>query len=405
MRNKVSLKRVNVFSRIEQGLHSDGQRQSNSRRLFYILGVYGASPSCYFSLLNRSKGLSMADMDAAIYRERRLIRMRCMRGSMFLVSSDDAPIAFQSTRKISLSAFQRLIEKSGVTEKDYKSTVELLTTLTQSQCLTVNELSKAISPEMKAVKRALNFIVAEMCSQGILVRAGVRGSWKSNLFEYTSFKNWVPKVNIESVTANEAIESLARRYLDTYGPATAQDFQWWSGLPKSETDQALRTICKEVVKLDVQGLTGEYLILQSDMERLLSCPEKLPSDVHLLPTWDAYMMAYKAENRIRYLSPECYSHIYDRSGNATSVVLTDGQVSGIWDMRIEKEEIQVLVNLFKDAGKPAWDRIKKEAEIIAEWLGFKKVCVFRCSLPPPLNQSPQNRFLSPLDGITGEAIS
>jgi hypothetical protein len=140
------------------------------------------------------------------------------------------------------------------------------------------------------------------------------------------------------------------------------------------------------------------------MERLLSCPEKLPSDVKLLPAWDAYMMAYKAANRIRYLSPEYYNHIYDSSGNATYVVLMDGEVGGVWDMQTEKKEIHILVSLFKDAGRTVWHKISKEAERIAGWLGFENARVFRCSLPPPLNQSPQNRFLSPLYGIKGEAI-
>lgn len=403
MKNIINLNAVNAFLYLQQGFDKDLQ-QDSANELSSIIGIYGASPSCYLSLLNRSVGLTIEDIDTAIYEKRQLIRLRCMRGSMFLVSHDDAPIVFQATKTIALSAFKRLVEKSGVTEKEYNLTAEHLSALTENKCLTVNELNKTIPSEKKHVKRALNFIVALMCSQGTLVRAGIRGGWKSNLFEYTSFKNWIPSIDLNSLTSREAMMNLAHRYFDGYGPATAQDFQWWSGLSKPEADQAIKDLGKKLVGLQVQEIKGECLISQDNLEKLLSCSDNLPQNIRLLPSWDAYLMAYKGMNRQRYLSPEYYNYVYDQSGNATSAIFTDGRVGGIWDMRIEKKELHVSVSLFKDASKATGNRIKNSAQSLAKWLCIQNVYLYRSPLPAQLNVPPKNRFLAPLDGLTWKEI-
>jgi hypothetical protein len=405
MKTTVSLAIVNAYLLVKQGLDADWQPQSRPHELPYLLGIYGSSPSCHLSLLNRSTGLTVADVDDSIYKERRLLRMRCMRGSLFLISREETPMVFQATKTIAQTAFQRLLDKAGVTEKEYHLTADRLTALVENQCMTVNELNRAIAPESKAVKRAFNFIVAMMCAQGILIRAGVRGGWKSNQFEYTSFKNWAPAIDLAAIPEAEAKAALAGRYFDSYGPATAQDFQWWSGLSKSETDHALSSLEGRLARVEVEGISKECLIPQEGLENLLACTERLGNDVKLLSTWDAYLMAYKGMNRTRYLPNEYYNHVYDRSGNATTVVFMNGWVSGIWDLQVKAKELSIKVSLFKEADKATWRIIKSRAESIAGWLGLPAVRVYRCPVPPPLTESAQNRFLAPLDGMDGEAVS
>jgi hypothetical protein len=404
MKTTVSLAQVNAYLLARQGLDVSRQPQSRSQELFYLLGVYGAPPSCYFSLLSRSPGLTMARIDDLIYQHRSLLRLRCMRGSMFLISREDTPMVFQATKTIAQAAFQRLLTKAGVTEKEYQAIVDRLNALLETDCMTANELNKAVASESQAVKRVFNFIVAQMCAQGMLIRAGVRGGWKSSQFEYTSFKNWVPTVDLLSVPEAEARVALAGRYFDAYGPATAQDFQWWSGLSKSEADQALKTLGGRLARIEVEGIAKECFIPQESLDSLLSWTAKPESDVRFLPVWDAYLMAYQNKNRTRYLPGEYYNHIYDRSGNSTSVILMNGLVGGIWDMQTAARELSLKVCLFKDASQAIWRTIKRRAESAAEWLGLQDVRLYRCNEAPSLTESATNRFLAPLDGIDGEEV-
>ncbi len=400
----VSLARVNAYLLARQGLEADGKPPRRAPELAYRLGIYGSAPSCYLSLLNRSAALTVAEVDDLIYQQRRLLRMRCMRGSLFLLSCEDTPVVFQATKTIAQTAFNRLLAKIGVTAKEYQATADRLNALVETRCMTVNELNRVISPESQAIKRAFNFIVALMCAEGRLIRAGIRGGWKSNQFEYTSFKNWAPAIDLDSIAEPEAKMALAARYFDTYGPATAEDFQWWSGLSKAETGPALSALGGRLAGIKVEGISKECLIPQEGLESLLSGATNPANDVKLLPVWDAYLMAYKGLNRTRYLATEYYNHIYDRSGNATSVVLVNGSVGGVWDFQAAATELCVKVCLFKQAGKATWRLIKQRTEEVANWLGLPNVRLYRCPLGPPLTESAQNRFLAPLDGVAGEPV-
>src|SRR6476660_4044170 len=98
MKITVSLAKVNAYLRVKQGLDDEQQPRNRPHELPYLLGVYGSSPSCYLSLLNRSTGLTVADIDQSIYQDRLLLRLRCMRGSLFLISRADTPMIFQATK-------------------------------------------------------------------------------------------------------------------------------------------------------------------------------------------------------------------------------------------------------------------------------------------------------------------
>jgi len=56
-------------------------------------------------------------------------------------------------------------------------------------------------------------LVPTMGVLGLLVRARPRGTWRSNLYEYAALSDWLPDVDLESVTPQEARAWLVRRYL------------------------------------------------------------------------------------------------------------------------------------------------------------------------------------------------
>lgn len=401
MKETVSLNQINAYLWARQGFDLQQQRTAYAV-VDEIIGLYGTAPTCYLSILARSANFCFEGLDEELYNCRRLVRIRAMRVSLFLVSKRRLPAVFQATKKKCQSAFQDLIEKSGISQADYARTANQILRLCQNQPMTVSESKKALSPEKESIRRALNFIVALMCAEGRLVRAKVRGSWKSDLCEYARFEDWLPDVELESIDPFDARVVLARQYFDTFGPATAEDFQWWSGCNKTETDRTLGALKGELVPIQVLRLTGDYFILNKNREQLLSYPDELPEGAILLPAWDAYLMAYK--RRERYLSRQWYDRIYDKGGNATSVVLLHGSVGGVWDMQEEKKQLIIKVALFNRSSKVAWRELKVMTERLAGAIGFEHVRLVRCPVPPPLAEGAQNRLLSPLKGIEGEEV-
>ena len=71
---------------------------------------------------------------------------------------------------------------------------------------------------------------------------------------------------------DEALAELARRYFRSHGPATLQDFVWWSGLTVEDAKRGIAQV----------GTLDSARPKQSS-----------PNSAHLLPAFDEYFVAYK----------------------------------------------------------------------------------------------------------------
>jgi hypothetical protein len=110
-------------------------------------------------------------------------------------------------------------------------------------------------------------------------------------------------------------------------------------------------------------------------------------------------MGYR--DRARYLRDEYYDFVYDKVGNATSTLLIDGMLNGIWDMAEEKKTLVVKAALFEPVGDRVWQNLRDEAARLAETAGYASVRVMRCDVPPILKRGGQNLFMSPLKDVPG----
>jgi hypothetical protein len=123
--------------------------------------------------------------------------------------------------------------------------------------------------------------------------------------------------------------------------------------------------------------------------------------VRLLPVWDAYLMAYK--DRGRYVPEAWYDSVYARTGDATSTVLLNGSVGGIWGFQEEKKTLVVKVGLFERADPGAWEGLREQVVRLAEVAGYTSAALICCE-PVTLKGGAQNLFKSPLKEATGETV-
>jgi len=189
-------------------------------------------------------------------------------------------------------------------------------------------------------------IVPGMCTRGLLVRTRPRGTWRSSLYEYAVLSDWLPDVDLESVTLQQAQTWLVRGYLSAFGPTTLDDVQWWTGYSKTQVKQALRTLEPTTTRVTVEGLGDDYLMLADDARRL---GDFAPSDapyVFLLPILDPYIMGY--HDRRRLLAQEHRDKVFDRAGNAVPTVWANGRVVGAWGQR---KDASVVYDLFEPVGE------------------------------------------------------
>ena len=134
------------------------------------------------------------------------------------------------------------------------------------------------------------------------------------------------------LTLESSADDLARRYLTAYGPATAQDFATWSGLPIPAARNALKAVA-----------TTEFVVEGES----LAAVEDLPGcdDLRLVGEFDAYLLGYK--DRRYALAEEHRKHIHPGGGMLRPAVVQGGVVIGSW------KHAGPQVELFDDsAGEP-----------------------------------------------------
>jgi hypothetical protein len=291
-------------------------------------------------------------LDQALYDERELIRVLCMRSTLHLVPSHRTTHFFQSYSRsqvaLTRSRIEALLVEAELCEANHAGHLledllgRVLELLSDGRASTVKELSQAL-PELQAKVRhdvgkpyegsysIGSRLVPGMCDMGLLVRARPRGTWRSSLYEYTALSDWLPDVDLASVPTAEARSWLVRSYLGAFGPSTLGDIQWWTGFSRSETAEILGFLRAELVEVTIAGLGPGHLMLAGDVRRFSNFVP--PSSPHsfFLPGLDPYIMGYKS--RGRFLAREHRSKVLDRAGNAMPTVWINGRVAGAWAQR------------------------------------------------------------------------
>jgi len=138
------------------------------------------------------------------------------------------------------------------------------------------------------------------------------------------------------VPREEALARLARRFLQSHGPATVRDFVWWSGLRTAEARQGFESIGARRRHLD--GL--DYWTAG----QLASSPSRTHL-AHLLPIYDEYVVAY----RDRVAVPHGPSAVPRRGAEVIfqHALLMNGQIAGTWRLEGKGSNAQVVPNALR----------------------------------------------------------
>jgi hypothetical protein len=229
-----------------------------------------------------------------------------------------------------------------------------------------------------------------MCDKGLLVRSLSREGWKSTQHTYFLFEDFYPDLDLSAYDAEEARKIIVRQYILSFGPVTLNDIVWWTGFPQSQVKEILEILGDEVSSVEIPGWDGSCFILSSERESLRSLGALDHPIVNVLPSLDAYMMGYKGRKRL--LHPKYEKMVFDRSGNATSVILVNGQVAGIWDW----EESSVKIFYLRDLGGDMRRRIRSKVSDVGKFISGKPVHVKVCRSMIPLVKRKAGEFMAPL---------
>lgn len=155
----------------------------------------------------------------------------------------------------------------------------------------------------------------------------------------------------------ELLGRLATRFFESRGPATLEDFRWWTGLTAGDAKAALETARP---------------VLQSkrvDDRTLWWREDHAPAVKHgLLPPFDEFLIGY--QNRDDVLDPQHVKRINAGGGLLAPVLVHEGKVVGVWRRTLAMKSVKVELEWF---GKPTTPQLRVmggEAERYATFLGL-----------------------------------
>ncbi|HEY8164514.1 MAG TPA: winged helix DNA-binding domain-containing protein [Gemmatimonadaceae bacterium] len=148
----------------------------------------------------------------------------------------------------------------------------------------------------------------------------VSGARRGKQFTYALLEERVVKPIVFDREA--ALFELARRYFTTRGPATVDDFAWWSGLTKADAKRGVEMAATDLEHESVEGRS--YWLPAA--ERRVRIPASL---AHLLPNYDEYFVGLK--DRSAFAARLESSGVRPRtSALLGNVVVVNGQIVGGW---------------------------------------------------------------------------
>ena len=327
------------------------------RRVGAIQAQEPASP--YLALWNRLAGFDPAHLDAA-FADRSVVKASLVRLTLHAVHADDYP-AFHDAMVSSLRA-SRL--------QDRRYTTSGLSTADADALLT-DLLEFASQPRSKAeIESLLAARLGEhnprawwaLRSFAPLHHAPTGGPWSFGVKASFVAARTTPGRQVVDLS----VQHLVRRYLEAFGPASAQDFGQFTILRRPVTVQALTALGDRVEELE--GPNGTKLF---DVPGGLLPAEDTVAPPRLLPMWDSILLAYA--DRSRVIPPDYRRLVIRQNGDVLPTLLVDGYVAGVWrpvDGGIEATAFHRLTD-------EAWAGLAEEAVALVAFLAERDPAVYR----------------------------
>jgi hypothetical protein len=318
----------------------------------------------------RTKGLTDADLDRD-FADGSILRTHVMRPTWHFVSRADIRwlLALTAPRVHAANAYQyRRLELD--TAIFTASNDALIKALRDGNRLTRSELASVLrlaGIDVSDLRLAYLILSAEL--DGIVCSGGRRGTQ----FTYALLDDRVPAT--KTWGRDEALAELARRYFESRGPASEDDFLWWSGLSRVDVRRGLEIIKPQLAHDFVNGKTYWFnasMMLATDR----------PQNAYLLPNYDEYVVGYTDRSAI-FDSSHAIKLDARRNPLFQHTIVRNGQISGTWkrNLNIGKKSVRIELNPFAPLTNSERITLSAAAEMYAAFLELDHLDVLFADSP------------------------
>ncbi|HTX61080.1 MAG TPA: winged helix DNA-binding domain-containing protein, partial [Methanobacterium sp.] len=269
--------------------------------------------------LRLTPGIKDVDLDHAMT-EKSILRTWLMRGTLHLVAAKDIQWMLELLSPKIIKNNTRRYRELELDENTLKRSNQVLQdVLRGDKQLSRKELLFILNEQgISTEGQRAAYILQRASLNGLICQCAV----ERNDPVYISM-DMIPKT--KTLEREEALAELARRYYQSRGPATAEDFIWWSGLWADDARTGL-----EMVKSEFKSETiGKKIYWRPDITI-----RNIPPVAHLLPTYDEYVIGYR--DRMAFLAE---TNKIKLQNHFQPTIIINGQIIGTWKRILKKGSI------------------------------------------------------------------
>jgi hypothetical protein len=198
--------------------------------------------------------------------------------------------------------------------------------------------------------------LAHIAMQAELDAVICSGVHRGNQCTYALLDERVPASR--TLSRDDALAELTRRYIRSHGPAQLHDFVWWSGLTAGDARSGLAMLEPELDREVVDGKT--YWFYPGGVTR------GTERSAYLLGLYDEYLIAYK--DRSDALDRDRWTRAVRDPFSAPIVI--DGQVVGGWRRFVKGSRMVVKLMPFERFNRKDAAAVHETARAYAAFFGL-----------------------------------
>jgi Winged helix DNA-binding domain len=331
----------------------------------------------------RVEGLCSEDVKSALWQDRTLVKTWAMRGTLHLLSASELPL-YVAARGFNAEAtnWTNYFAEYGISPAQQKAFLAAVPQVLGKEPMTRQQLTSALV-EYTGLPQLREFILSTSWGtplkpsafRGELCFGPGQGQQVTFVNPRVWFGTW------QEIEQQQALQHIARRYLQSYGPATPEDFALWWGSGKVSARKLFQELPDELEEVDVEGWRA--LALRATLEPMQNLE---PADtIHLLPLFDAYTIGMPRDLE-PLLSQVHKSRVFRQQGWITAVILVNGSIQGVWQYTARRLQTVVKIHLFCSLTAVIQKGIEAEVERLRD---FFKTNVF---LEYEHHSSPQSKL-------------
>jgi hypothetical protein len=318
----------------------------------HVVALQAQEPaSPYLALWNRVAGFDPADLDAA-FAHSAVVKASLIRITLHAVDASDYPrfhAAMEGTLRGSRLSDRRFTE-SGLSVAEIDDLLpDVLAALARPR--TRVEIEEFLDARVGDRKGRAFWALRTYAP---LHHAPTGGPWS---FGTKAAFVAARTTTVDRASSDESVMWLARRYLEGFGPATAEDLARFTLLQRSVARAAITALGTEVEQVD--GPDGATLF---DVVGGPRPDEDVPAPPRLLPMWDSVLLAHADRSRI--VPPDLRRVVTRQNGDVLPTLLVDGQVAGVW----RTAEGGIEATAFRPLTEDAWKGLASEAAALVAFL-------------------------------------